>query len=62
MEDRSLKPRSDVDAVPDETEAVGHHIANIDADAETDGSIGGLVSIVGWHLLLHLHSAAHRLV
>ncbi len=37
-------------------------ITNVDADAEADGSISGLLAIVNGNLLLYLHRAAHRSV
>ena len=40
----------------------GIDIADIDADAEADGAIRGLVAIVDRNLLLHLHGTAHRSV
>ena len=42
--------------------AIGNRIANVDPDAEADGSIGRLVAIVDRNLLLHLHGTAHRSV
>ena len=42
--------------------AIRNRIADIDADAKADGPIGGMVTIIGGHLLLHLHGTAHRAV
>ena len=38
---------------------IWYHIADVDADAKADGPIVALVTIVGRHLLLHVHGAAH---
>jgi hypothetical protein len=36
---------------------VGNRVANIDPDAETNGSISGVVAIMDRNLLLYLHGA-----
>ncbi len=42
--------------------AIGNRIADIDADAKADGAVGGLVTIIGGYLLLHLNGTAHRAI
>ena len=54
-----LKPRRYIHDITVDISAIWNHIANIDADAEADGSISGLVTIVSGYLLLHLHGTAH---
>jgi len=39
--------------------AIWNYLAYIDPDPKADCLIGGLITIVGWHLLLHLHGTAH---
>ena len=55
-----LKSRRDIHRVPVQVSAIGNRVANVDPDAEADGSIWRLVAVVDRHLLLHLHGAAHR--
>jgi hypothetical protein len=40
--------------------AIGNRVANVDPDAEADGSIGRLLAVKDRDLLLYLHGAAHR--
>jgi hypothetical protein len=39
--------------------AVGNRVTKVDPDAEADGSIRRLISVMARNLLLHLHGAAH---
>jgi hypothetical protein len=37
-------------------------VTNVDPDSKADGTIGGLVSVSDWDLLLNRQRAAHRTV
>ena len=55
-----LKPRRDIHRVSVQVSAVGNRVAKVDPDAEADGSIRRLISVVDRNFLLHLHGTAHR--
>ena len=55
-----LKPRCHIHCVAVKVSAIGDRVANVDPDAEPDGSFRGLVAVMDRNLLLHLHSATHR--
>ena len=57
-----LKSGGHIHYIAVDISAIWNHIADVDADAEADGPIRGLVAIADWHLLLHLHRTAHRSV
>ena len=57
-----LKPCRDIHHITVDISAIWNHIADIDADAEADGSIRGLVNIVSGDLLLNLQGTAYRSV
>ena len=57
---RSLKPGRHIHDVTVDVSAIWNHIADVDTDAEADRPIGGLITIVGGHLLLHLDGTLHR--
>ena len=58
----SLKSRRHIHRVPVQISPIGNRVANVDPDAEADGSIRRLISVMDRNLLLHLHGAAHRSV
>src|ERR1700693_3979680 len=58
----SLKPCRHVHDITVNITAIWNHIADIDADAEADGSIRGLIPVMDRDFLLHLHGTAHRSV
>src|SRR3954453_6785487 len=55
----SLEPCRHIHNVAVDVRAVWNHIADVDADAETECSVGRQVGIVGGQLLLHLHDTTH---
>ena len=55
----SLKSRCYIYRIAMQVGAVGNRVSNVDPDAETDSSGSGLLAIIGGHLLLYLHCAAH---
>ena len=54
-----LKPCRHIHDITVDISAIWNHIAYIDADAKTDGSIGRLITVVDRHLLLHFGRTAH---
>jgi hypothetical protein len=58
----SLEPRCHIHDVAVDVSSIGDHIADVDADANADGPIRGLVAIIGGDLLLHLRGTAYRTV
>ena len=57
-----LKSRRHIYRVPMQISPIGNCIANVDPDAEADGAIRRLISVMDRNLLLHLHGTAHRSV
>jgi hypothetical protein len=55
-----LEPRRHVHHAAVDIEAIGNHIANVDADAKSDRPIGGLIAIEVGQLLLYVQEEAHR--
>ena len=54
-----FQPSGDVHAVAMQVGPVCYHVANVDADAEADAPVGGLVPIIHRDLLLDFYRAAH---
>jgi hypothetical protein len=42
--------------------AVGDSVAHVDANAEANTTVVWLITIIRWHLLLHVHCAAHHAI
>lgn len=57
-----LEPCRYIDDIAVDISAIWNHIPDIDTDAEADGAVRGLASIVCGYLLLHIYGAAHRSV
>ena len=55
-----LNSRRHIHRVAVQVSPIGNRVANVDPDAEADGSIRRLIPIVDRNLLLHLHGAPHR--
>ena len=55
-----LKPRRHIHRVSVQVSAVGNRVAKVDPDAEADGSIRRLISVMDRNLLLHLNGTTHR--
>ena len=55
-----LKSRRHIHRVAVQVSPIGNRVAKVDPDAEADGSIWRLISVVDRNLLLHLHGTAHR--
>ena len=55
-----LESRRHIHRVPMQISPVGNRVAKVDPDAEADGSIGRLISVVDRDLLLHHDGTAHR--
>ena len=54
-----LQAGRDVDTVAIEIAALDHHVAQVDADAQNDVAILGLITIGGGHGLLQIDGALH---
>jgi hypothetical protein len=55
-----LQPCRHVHTVTVHVAAIHDHVANVNADAKPDASVGRLFAIMVGHLLLYLHCTAHR--
>jgi hypothetical protein len=58
----SLEPCNHVHSITMQITTVSNRVANVDPNAEADGSIRRLVTIAERNLLLHLHCTTHRSV
>src|SRR5271165_5086424 len=57
----AFESRRDIDAIPHETAvAFLDHVADMDADAKLDPSLGRQAGVALDHAVLHLDGAAHR--
>ena len=54
-----LKSCCHIHGVAVQVSSIGNRVANVDSNAEPDGTIRRLASIMDGNLLLYLHSAAH---
>ena len=54
-----LKPRSDVDAIPEQVVALHDNVTDVDADAEHDAALGRDLPLMDSHPLLHGDGTGH---
>src|SRR5258708_13925774 len=57
---QSFEPRGDIDAVAVDVLGLGNHVAEVDADAQTDALVLYDIEIAAAHRALHLDRAGHR--